>query len=958
MDDSVALRTAHALSGAGGGAGLGRGNIALRKWASMRMQTFYRTVSGMMRTQQAFELLLRTQVPSLTEESLFALLKTKFTCVVALQRYDVMSFDELGDVEILMAEFPLLTIAYIETVAEAASSRSSEPTVRYFSCLIDGSCPRLPGTRRRKPKYRIELPGHPILGNGKSDNQNLALIFTRGTVVQTIDANQDGYIEEGFKVPCALKEFDVPVPGTDDGPAIVGFGEHIFSDLGSLGAFAAIAEQVFGGITQRTMTAPLRSRYHYGHPDMLDKLAMMAQGGISKATRTLNLSEDIYAGMDAQLRGREVKYREYLRVGKGRDMGFGSILGFISKLSRGTAQMSTSRQSHRLGVRLGFGRLLGFYYGHTGYYLSQLHFHHVLYITFVMTLLLGLADGTGVLPNVAPAAINMQQLIFSLFYIVFFFSNLLSHTMQLLTEEGPLSAVLEPCRQLLTGSPLFFIAQSRCIGHFLSAEFAVGGAKYVATGRGIGIRRVPFHQIYAQFAAPCIYAGIELTMLYPGSLLSSPNLRPPIHALVFACVNPFSLVLAPFLFNPRCFATLSCLRDMRSWMRWLISDADDGWRARHMGAAEARRSMSLHALLLPSKELIIGLSALLIAYEGVSTEPMRWGVAHMLWIALPILPAFAFAIIIGVVAMLRGGNRLRIVNPCSYLAGAVVCAGLLAGEAIFVYYVYLDGAALRMPHETLWTALIAARYFCWQAAFQTLTIIEGMLSGPSAHVIQLVVGGHCMLLDVIIGAFLQTLLLVASLVPFSPSLHILFLFRTHKRGLRASTAKQLTAKAAGTRGGGTNPKRVSLISRLPRLSVFNAGSVSAIPGTIDVAELSSQSSVRSRRSRSSTAGPARGSVARRSAAQASRWQDEFADDVGALDELANLVRASRSSEAEPLGAEQSEMSTWIAEASEVGAQVGLVRKSPGGVLGGAGACALARARGAAGGSGGASPGRV
>ena len=43
---------------------------------------------------------------------------------------------------------------------------------------------------------------------------------------------------------CAPQEFDVPVPGTDNGPAIVGFGEHIFSNLGSLGAFAAVSEQV------------------------------------------------------------------------------------------------------------------------------------------------------------------------------------------------------------------------------------------------------------------------------------------------------------------------------------------------------------------------------------------------------------------------------------------------------------------------------------------------------------------------------------------------------------------------------------------------------------------------------------------------------------------------------------------------------------------------------------------
>ena len=86
--------------------------------------------------------------------------------------------------------------------------------------------------------------------------------IARRTAIQAIDANQDGYVEESFKVPCALREFDVPAPGADDGPAIVGLGEHIFSSLGSLGAFAAGSEKVFGGLAQRTMASPLGSRYH------------------------------------------------------------------------------------------------------------------------------------------------------------------------------------------------------------------------------------------------------------------------------------------------------------------------------------------------------------------------------------------------------------------------------------------------------------------------------------------------------------------------------------------------------------------------------------------------------------------------------------------------------------------------------------------------------------------------
>ena len=38
--------------------------------------------------------------------------------------------------------------------------------------------------------YRIKLPGPPILGEGKPENQNHAIIFTRGEGLQTIDMNQ------------------------------------------------------------------------------------------------------------------------------------------------------------------------------------------------------------------------------------------------------------------------------------------------------------------------------------------------------------------------------------------------------------------------------------------------------------------------------------------------------------------------------------------------------------------------------------------------------------------------------------------------------------------------------------------------------------------------------------------------------------------------------------------------
>ena len=139
----------------------------------------------------------------------------------------------------------------------------------------DGALTRVFGSSTF-PTHRCQLWS---CAAGKSDNQNHAIVFSRGTVIQAIDANQEGYLEESLKLCNALQEFE------PNGPAIVGFREHIFSGLGALGDFAAGSEAVFGSLVQNVMAGLLYSRYHYGHPDLMDKMAMIAQGGISKVRR-------------------------------------------------------------------------------------------------------------------------------------------------------------------------------------------------------------------------------------------------------------------------------------------------------------------------------------------------------------------------------------------------------------------------------------------------------------------------------------------------------------------------------------------------------------------------------------------------------------------------------------------------------------------------------------------------
>ena len=177
----------------------------------------------MLKNYKAISLLLRDEMPRESEATRAAVARAKFRCVAAMQVYSSFDSAQLADVERLVQRYEgALCVAYLEDVEvrpprpRPRPSRPAEvvlgvvvgspplpPAQRtYYSCLIDGTQTDDDGKLRKDaggrlaPTYRIELPGMPILGNGKSDNQNCALPFTRGPILQAIDCNQDGYLEE------------------------------------------------------------------------------------------------------------------------------------------------------------------------------------------------------------------------------------------------------------------------------------------------------------------------------------------------------------------------------------------------------------------------------------------------------------------------------------------------------------------------------------------------------------------------------------------------------------------------------------------------------------------------------------------------------------------------------------------------------------------------------------------
>ena len=182
---------------------------------------------------------------------------------------------------------------------------------------------------------RVAMPGNPILGEGKPENQNIALTFTRGQRVMLIDMNQDAYFEEALKVRNLLQEFEPahstspPVSSSDHRPiTIVGFPENVFSSTSGFATaiYAAMQERYFGTFYQRVLASPLDVRMHYGHPDLVDKLHFMTRGGVAKASKEINLSEDVFAGYKTTLRGGRSVFKEYHQLGKGRGVNLAEVI--------------------------------------------------------------------------------------------------------------------------------------------------------------------------------------------------------------------------------------------------------------------------------------------------------------------------------------------------------------------------------------------------------------------------------------------------------------------------------------------------------------------------------------------------------------------------------------------------------------------------------------------------------
>ncbi|GAB2216129.1 hypothetical protein Droror1_Dr00023897 [Drosera rotundifolia] len=179
----------------------------------------------------------------------------------------------------LRSRYPSLRVAYVEEKELIVADKVQKV---YSSVLVKAV------NHFDQETYRVKLPGQPNTGKGKPENQNHAIIFTRGEALQTIDMNQDNYFEEAFKVRNVLQEF-LQHRGKRH-PTILGMREHIFT--GRLDATHDIQQW------SHVPNSVLRRGY--------------------------------------------ILYHEYMQVGKGRDVGLNQISKFETKVANGNSEQRSN----------------------------------------------------------------------------------------------------------------------------------------------------------------------------------------------------------------------------------------------------------------------------------------------------------------------------------------------------------------------------------------------------------------------------------------------------------------------------------------------------------------------------------------------------------------------------------------------------------------------------------------
>jgi len=574
----------------------------IERWAAFRGQTLLRTAHGLSYYDRALrvvaaladglaqgpELLTRRDASEALKQrgAAYAVLAgLKYTLVLSCQIYGDMKAAPEGSkraaqaaqIEQIMREFHNVRVAYVDrkTGSDGTSQNYASVLVRWDEA-----------TSQVVEVYRVALPGPFLVGEAKPCNQNHAIIFSRGDAVQAIDMNQAGYFEEALKLPFFLNSsFDDAL--NKSGPRIAGHREHVFTaDVSSLASFMSTQESLFVTATQRVLDFPLGVRFHYGHPDFFHRIAAMTCGGVSKASKGINLSEDIFGGFNFVLRGGRATQSDLVQVGKGKDVGFAQISTFQAKIAMGNAEQTLSRDVFRLGCQSDLINHLSTFYSSIGHFVLQVGVVAVVLLSAYCKLFIAVrgiqkavddADAERRLGQLVNDAVFASQILG--LYVLILAASVVSNAVEI--GLGP-SLLQFGEKMLLRGGILFYAFQVATKSHYVHSTFVYGKAAYQGTGRGFDIKRADFASTFTRYFYSHFILGCELVValcvFYAGSNYS--NLARYLANEFVAWFFAVALLWTPFLFNPDGFDYIGAVKDLEAWSVWMNTrDPTSSWEA-------------------------------------------------------------------------------------------------------------------------------------------------------------------------------------------------------------------------------------------------------------------------------------------------------------------------------------------------------------------------------------------
>ncbi|KAF7022482.1 hypothetical protein CFC21_035222 [Triticum aestivum] len=363
-------------------------------------------------------------------------------------------------------------------------------------------------------------------------------------------------------------------------------------------------------------------RFHYGHPDVFDRIFHITRGGISKASKVINLSEDIFAGFNSTLRQGTVTHHEYIQLGKGRDVGMNQISNFEAKVANGNGEQTLCRDVYRLGHRFDFYRMLSMYFTTVGLYFNSMVAVLTVYVFLYGRLYLVLSGleksilHDPRIKNIKPFENALAtQSVFQLGTLL-----ILPMIMEVGLEKGFGKALAEFIIMQLQLAPMFFTFHLGTKTHYYGRTILHGGAKYRGTGRGFVVRHAKFAENYRMYSRSHFVKALELLILLVVYLAYGSSYRSS-SLYVYVTISMWFLVFcwlfAPFIFNPSCFEWHKTVDDWTDWWKWMSNRGGIGlapeqsWEAWWVSEHEHLKNGTIRSLLL---ELVLSLRLLIYQY--------------------------------------------------------------------------------------------------------------------------------------------------------------------------------------------------------------------------------------------------------------------------------------------------------------------------------------------------------